>query len=233
MKTAHKIAIAKLLHHLVRAGRTIAGLPDKGVFCRRGIAYEPDLSEGIDLAIYLGGMFERRTAIALGKLVEPSSLVLDIGANIGAHTLPLAKLVGPEGRVMAFEPTAFAFQKLRRNLDLNPSLASRVEAFQCFLTVSDGASVPRAIYSSWPLTVEAGLHPKHLGREMQTELAQARSLDSVLSERADRGPVGQARCRRVRVRCASRRACDACGLASNFRDGIGAVFAAGAWIVAG
>ena len=186
MKTAHKIAIAKLLHHLVRAGRTIAGLPDKGVFCRRGIAYELDLSEGIDLAIYLGGMFERRTAIALGKLVEPSSLVLDIGANIGAHTLPLAKLVGPEGRVMAFEPTAFAFQKLRRNLDLNPSLASRVEAFQCFLTVSDGASVPRAIYSSWPLTVEAGLHPKHLGREMQTELAQARSLDSVLSERADR-----------------------------------------------
>src|ERR1700687_2217444 len=186
MKTANKIAIARTLHHLVRSGRGIAGQPDKGIFSRRGVTYELDLSQGIDFAIYLGGMFERGTAIALAKLTEPSSLVLDIGANIGAHTLHLASLVGPQGRVMAFEPTDFAFRKLRRNLDLNPSLASRVEAFHCFLTGSDGASVPNAIYSSWPLAVEAGLHAKHLGREMQTEQAQARSLDSIISERADR-----------------------------------------------
>jgi FkbM family methyltransferase len=186
MKTATKIAIARALHHLVRSGRSLAGRPDKGIFTRRGVAYELDLSQGIDFAIYLGGMFERSTAVALARLAEPSSLVLDIGANIGAHTLHLASLVGPRGRVLAFEPTDFAFRKLRRNLDLNPSLASRVEAFHCFLTASDGASVPNAIYSSWPLAVEAGLHAKHLGREMQTEAAQARSLDSILSERADR-----------------------------------------------
>jgi FkbM family methyltransferase len=186
MKTANKIAIARALHHLVRSGRGIAGQPDKGIFSRRGITYELDLSQGIDFAIYLGGMFERHTAIALAELTEPSSLVLDIGANIGAHTLHLASLVGPQGRVMAFEPTDFAFRKLRRNLDLNPSLAPRVEAFHCFLTARDGSSVPNAIYSSWPLAVEAGLHAKHLGREMQTEQAQARSLDSILSERADR-----------------------------------------------
>jgi FkbM family methyltransferase len=186
MKTAHKIAIAKALHHLVRSGRGIAGRPGKGIFKRRGIVYDLDLSEGIDLAIYLGGMFERRTALALGRLVEPSSLVLDIGANIGAHTLTLADLVGPKGRVMAFEPTDYAFRKLRRNLDLNPTLASRVETLHCFLTGDDQASVPAAIYSSWPLTSGSELHPKHLGREMQTEAAQARSLDSVLSENADR-----------------------------------------------
>jgi FkbM family methyltransferase len=186
MKTTNKIAIARALHHFVRSGRGIAGRPDKGIFSRRGVVYELDLSQGIDFAIYLGGMFERSTAVALANLTEPSSLVLDIGANIGAHTLHLASLVGPKGRVMAFEPTDFAFRKLRRNLDLNPSLASRVEAFHCFLTASDGASVPNAIYSSWPLAVETGLHAKHLGREMQTESAQARSLDSILNERADR-----------------------------------------------
>lgn len=186
MKTANKIAIARAVHHLVRSCRGMAGRPDTGIFSRQGIFYELDLSQGIDFAIYLGGMFERSTAAALARLTEPSSLVLDIGANIGAHTLHLASLVGPKGRVMAFEPTDFAFRKLRRNLDLNPSLASRVEAFHCFLTASDGASVPSAIYSSWPLTIEAGLHAKHLGREMQTESAQARSLDSILSERADR-----------------------------------------------
>jgi FkbM family methyltransferase len=122
----------------------------------------------------------------LAKLAEPSALVLDIGANIGAHTLRLANLVGPKGRVMAFEPTDFAFRKLRRNLDLNPALASRVETFHCFLTANDGASVPNAIYSSWPLVAETGLHAKHLGREMQTGAARPRSLDRVLSERADR-----------------------------------------------
>jgi FkbM family methyltransferase len=186
MKTATKIAIARALHRLVRSGRGIAGRPDNGIFSRRGVVYELDLSQGIDFAIYLGGMFERRTAFALAKLTEPSSLVLDIGANIGAHTLHLASLVGPGGHVMAFEPTDFAFRKLRRNLDLNPSLASRVQTFHCFLTASDGTEVPDAIYSSWPLAVEAGLHAKHLGREMQTDLAEARSLDSILRERADR-----------------------------------------------
>jgi hypothetical protein len=95
----------------------------------------------------------------LSQLTEPSSLVLDIGANIGAHTLHLAGLVGPKGRVMAFETTDFAFGKLRRNLDLNPPLASGVEAFHCFLTASDQASVPDAIYSSCRLPRRQGCTP--------------------------------------------------------------------------
>jgi FkbM family methyltransferase len=220
MKTANKIAVARALHRLVRSGRAVAGRSGKGIFTRRGIVYELDLSEGIDLAIYLGGMFERRTALALGRLVEPSALVLDIGANIGAHTLPLADLVGPQGRVMAFEPTDFAFRKLKRNLDLNPSLAGRVESLHCFLSGNDQASVPAAVYSSWPLGAEQGLHAKHLGREMQTEQARARSLDRVLSEHAGPpGATGQARCRWLRMRGASRRHFDGSGDAPDFHDG--------------
>lgn len=186
MKTSHKIGAARVIYHAVHAGRAFLGRTDRQIVVRNGVTYDLDLSQGIDFAIYLGGMFERNTALALSKLTKPSSLVLDIGANIGAHTLHLANLVGPSGRVMAFEPTDFAFRKLRSNLDLNPSLISRVEAFHCFLTASDEASVPSTIYSSWPLAEEAGLHAKHLGREMPTESAQARSLDSLLSERADR-----------------------------------------------
>ncbi len=45
--------------------------------------------------------------------------MLDIGANVGAHTLRLARRVGKAGRVFAFEPTEFAFRKLLRNLALN------------------------------------------------------------------------------------------------------------------
>jgi FkbM family methyltransferase len=183
MKTVSKIAIARTLHRVVRLGRSIAGNPDKGTFTRRGIVYDLDLSQGIDFAIYLGGTFERSTATALERLVLPSSLELDIGANIGAHTLHLAQLVGPQGKVIAFEPTNFAFSKLKRNLELNPTLGARVEVRQCFLTRDDQIDVPTNIYSSWPLAPEPGLHAKHLGRPMRTEAAIARSLDSILNER--------------------------------------------------
>ncbi len=185
MKTAHKISAARAIYRLVHAGRALLGRTDREIVVRDGVRYDLDLSQGIDLAIYLGGMFERSTAFALRKLVKPSSLVLDVGANIGAHTLRLANLVGPDGRVLAFEPTDFAFRKLQRNLSLNPMLASRVQAYHSFLTDTDTASVPDKIYSSWPLTGGSELHGKHLGSEMRTESAVARSLDSILGERAD------------------------------------------------
>jgi FkbM family methyltransferase len=186
MKTVHKIRAARMIYHAIHAGRALLGRTDREIVVRDNLTYDLDLSEGIDLGIYLGNSYERQTRAALSKLVSPASLVLDVGANIGAHTLHLAQLVGPAGRVLAFEPTDFAFRKLRRNLDLNPSLAARVELFHCFLTADDGVSVPNDIYSSWPLVAEDGLHAKHLGREMKTDMAQARSLDSILAEHADR-----------------------------------------------
>jgi FkbM family methyltransferase len=186
MKTAHKIAGARAVYRVVRAGRALFGQTDRDVVRRGGIFYDLDLSQGIDFAIYLGNIYERQTRSTLRKLVAPNSLVLDIGANIGAHTLNLARFVGPNGRVIAFEPTDYAFRKLSRNLELNPRLSHRVTPCHCFLTATNTDKVPEAIYSSWPLAEESGLHAKHLGREMRTEAAQARSLDNACTELADR-----------------------------------------------
>lgn len=186
MKTVHKIAAARAVYRVIQGARTLVGRRNRVTVSRGRALYELDLSQGIDFAIYLGGIYERQTKTRLRKLVRPSSLVLDIGANIGAHTLSLAQLVGPDGRVIAFEPTDFAFRKLNRNLELNPPLAARVTTCHCFLTEDDAANVPTSVYSSWPLTQETDLHPKHLGRGMRTESAQARSLDSVLADLADR-----------------------------------------------
>ncbi len=92
---------------------------------RRGIRYEVDLSELIDRAIYLGG-WEPGAVAFFEQTIRADDVVVEVGANIGAHTLILADLVGPQGRVIAFEPTSYAQRKLRRNLSLNPHLASRV-----------------------------------------------------------------------------------------------------------
>src|SRR5207244_3754027 len=51
--------------------------------------------------------------------VRRGSVVLDIGAHIGYYTLLMARLVGPQGRVFAFEPNPANYDLLRRNIQIN------------------------------------------------------------------------------------------------------------------
>jgi len=165
LSTRSKIAIAKVLHRLVRVGHLVTGRPMCGPFTRRGIRWQLDLSEGIDLMIYLAGAFEPSTVRAYEKLIAPGDVVFDIGANIGAHSLRFARLVGAQGRVHAFDPAQPAIDKLRVNCALNPELASRIVINHAFCTDRIGRTIPEAVYASWPLTGSAaGLHAAHLGR---------------------------------------------------------------------
>ena len=181
MKTNHKLAFAKVIFHALRVGRAMVGLSTKLTARRREIVYGLDLSQGIDLYIYLFGAFEITTTAALQRLVKSGDTVVDIGANVGAHTLHLAKAVGSSGKVFAFEPTAFAYGKLQRNLALNPGLASSVTVVQCFLG-DGGVSIPGSIPSSWPLASEAELHDKHGGELMATSGASTVELDRYLAD---------------------------------------------------
>jgi FkbM family methyltransferase len=124
------------------------------------------------------GAFERSTVQTLQKLAIPGSLVFDIGANIGAHTLGLARSVGPAGRVYAIEPSDFAFAKLKRNLALNPELESRTHAHQILLGAESDAQLPQTIYASWPLVANEPVHPKLRGRLTTTSNAHVDTLDA-------------------------------------------------------
>jgi FkbM family methyltransferase len=53
------------------------------------------------------------------KEIKPGQTVLDIGANIGYYTLMAAKLVGPKGKVYAFEPDPDNFALLKKNVESN------------------------------------------------------------------------------------------------------------------
>ena len=178
MNTRQKIAIAGLISGIVRTTRTLVGKADVGVFRRGDIVWELDLSEGIDFAIYLRGGFEPETLREYRRIVRAGFVALDIGANIGSHTLPLAQLVGPSGRVYSFEPTDYAFAKQRRNLSLNLELSKRVFAFQAML-VGRMAQKPKTIPSSWPLDrrEKIDLHPTHFGRFNTLEGAELLRLD--------------------------------------------------------
>lgn len=55
----------------------------------------------------------------LNQLIKPGFVILDIGANIGTHTLQFARSVQPNGFVYAFEPQRIAFEFLCANIILN------------------------------------------------------------------------------------------------------------------
>jgi len=73
------------------------------------------------------------------RLLRPGDTVLDAGSNIGAHTIPLARLVGTRGTVVAFEPQRVIFQALCANVAIN-SLANAF-CYQAALGESAGAMV--------------------------------------------------------------------------------------------
>jgi FkbM family methyltransferase len=180
LTTKAKIKTAAALSRIVRTARAAVGVASDNVLVERdGIAWHLDLKEGIDFAIFLG-LYERSTTRTIRRLVRPGQIVLDVGANIGVHTLELARQVGPLGRVFAFEPTVFARAKLLQNLLLNPSLAAIVKPEQLMLTASDDRTTEFRIYSSWPLVRADELHAKHLGRLQATDGARAISLDTYL-----------------------------------------------------
>ena len=51
----------------------------------------------------------------LDKYILPGDWVIDVGANIGHYTMRFSKLVGPDGRVIAFEPVPETFDLLTSN----------------------------------------------------------------------------------------------------------------------
>lgn len=189
LNTRTKLRIARALYQTVTSFRRLLGRTDSIMVTRRGIRWQLDLREGIDLAIYLFGCFEYDTVRAYRKLLKPGYTVLDIGANIGAHTLPMAHCVFPAGRVVAFEPTAYAYGKLRQNISLNPAIAGMIQAEQIMLVGTDNSQLKPRLYSSWQIH-ESGLdsHPKHGGRMMDTTGARNKTLDQFITE-SDPGTV--------------------------------------------
>ena len=69
------------------------------------------------LALY--GGYEVQEISLLCSLVKPGDNVLDVGANIGLHSLYLSRAVGPQGRVIAVEPDPDNLALLHANIEAN------------------------------------------------------------------------------------------------------------------
>ncbi|HEY0707108.1 MAG TPA: FkbM family methyltransferase, partial [Polyangia bacterium] len=76
-----------------------------------------DLFIGRSVDLY--GEWAQAELDLLGVLLKPGDIAIDVGANIGTHTIFFGQRVGPQGRVFAFEPQGMAFRWLAANVALN------------------------------------------------------------------------------------------------------------------
>ncbi|MGI0023353.1 MAG: FkbM family methyltransferase [Nitrososphaeraceae archaeon] len=78
-----------------------------------------DPHDKILLETFSQDKYEQATTNAIKKLVKRGMNVINIGANIGYFTLLIARQVGPEGKVISFEPSVDTAKFLQRNVDTN------------------------------------------------------------------------------------------------------------------
>ncbi len=87
----------------------------------------------IGKSIEVYGEFSELELTLFAQICKSGTIMIEVGANIGTHTMALSQLVGNSGRIYAFEPQRIVFQTLCANMALNS--ITNVETFQ--VAVSD------------------------------------------------------------------------------------------------
>ena len=160
----------------VRRHRALKGWPGGYVVRTDGnVVYVP---EHVDVTAG-HRLFKPAASIAMiGTLCRPGDCVLDIGANVGDWALPMALAVGPQGKVLAFEPVPYLVQALVKTARINRH--DWVEVFELALGSTDGTaefSVERANSGGSRLGRMAG--------DFSPITVRTARLDSVLASRSD------------------------------------------------
>jgi len=110
---------------------------------------------------YVRGSYEPYMQESFLKFVHPRAIVYDVGSHVGFHALFCGLLVGPSGRVIAFEPDPHCRASLGRQVAANPNLRLEVLPYavsdQCgplLLDTSKGCSQAR-LHAGGSCRVEA------------------------------------------------------------------------------
>jgi FkbM family methyltransferase len=85
--------------------------------CRKGARFVVRDAMGVNFS--LGRADEEQFADRFAELISPGSDVFDVGGNRGQLALLFARLTGPNGRVISFEPMPELVADLQRNCELN------------------------------------------------------------------------------------------------------------------
>ena len=120
--------------------------------------------------------FEKSERAFLERYLRPGEVFLDIGANIGLHTVIAGWCVGKAGRVISFEPFRPTFERLLENVALNQ--LTNVEA-HC-VALSDRTGKHRMIVSRDGYDAWNSLGDVTIGSDKKSEFVVTITLDDFL-----------------------------------------------------
>jgi len=109
--------------------------------------------------------------VALERFLTAGKTFVDVGANYGVFSLVASRLVGPQGRIAAFEPAQKTFSAFERNLALNR--ITNVQALR--LALSDHSGKARLYHE--PDATRNSLSPSL--ESQGSEEVETRTLDEV------------------------------------------------------
>ena len=112
-------------------------------------------------------------------LLGPGDVAIDIGANVGFVTTIVARLVGPEGHVVAIEPCRGTFAQLLRTLELNAPLP--VTSLNLACGADAGTAEIYAISASSGLNT---MRPSLASTVAKAETVAVEPLDSIVERLA-------------------------------------------------
>ena len=109
-----KRRLARLLLSLAKSAKK-----DIRVLGKFGCTYKlPNILETIGFEIFINGIYEEETIRFISGRLRPSGVLLDIGANIGAISIPVSKL-RRDVQILGLEAAPWIFQYLDHNISIN------------------------------------------------------------------------------------------------------------------
>ena len=141
--------------------------------------YVPTTDIGFGAHVIMDGVWEPWLTVFMASRIKPGMAVVDAGANHGYYTVLFADLVGPEGRVAAFEPNPPTLDLLRKTIIVN-GFDSRVTVFDKALTAADNEQLAFLSPSAEPKNARV-VHADYSGRPDMVTVTGAK-LDTLLAD---------------------------------------------------
>jgi FkbM family methyltransferase len=176
LKERRKSNFLKEIASHIKGGSLVLEAKDyKGTF---EIDFRSDLLQR--LLIY--GDYEKEIVQLIEKYIDPKKDVLDVGANIGLHTVLFSKLINSDKKVLAFEPTPNALKYLRNNLQIN-NCDDKVIIYNGIATDSKGQFELNIIEGMEEYSAVGQInHPNVLGMKFNTIKVQGNTIDELVKE---------------------------------------------------
>jgi FkbM family methyltransferase len=130
---------ARMLYRSYSRAQFRAEQQAKLLTTKHGDYFSADLSSFLEWQLWTFGAYEEHLAELFRRLTRPGDRCIDVGANIGVHTIRLAKLIGPGGSVVALEPDRQIAHRLKDNVSLNQ--LANVEVHEAAAAEKSGDSV--------------------------------------------------------------------------------------------